>query len=157
MARTKPETTDPKVTALRERGCLNPTPDRVTDPLFSQGDFFDGRDTIQVKYEMLRRVRIDGHPVAESARAFGFSRPSFYQVQRAFDAGGLPALLPKKPGPHGAHKLRDDVVDWLVSVLETEPGLSSSDLAKRVGEEFALMVHPRSVERALARRKKKRQ
>ena len=41
MARKKPETTDPKVTALRERGCLNPTPDRVTDPLFSQGDFFD--------------------------------------------------------------------------------------------------------------------
>jgi transposase len=156
MAR-KREAPDPKTTSLRERGCLNSEPERVSDPLFSQGDFFDARDTIQVKYEMLRRVRIDGHPIADSARTFGFSRPSFYQVQQAFDSGGLPALLPKKPGPRGGHKLRADVVEWLASLLENEPELSSSQLAERVVQQFGLLVHPRSIERALARRKKKRQ
>jgi transposase len=156
MAR-KPGSSDPKATSLREHGCLNPGPESVRDPLFSQGDFFDSRDTIQVKYEMLRRVRVDGHSIADSVRAFGFSRPSFYQAQQAFDSGGLPALLPKKPGPHGGHKLGSEVVAWLFSQLENEPGLSSLQLAERVAEEFALLVHPRSIERALARQKKKRQ
>jgi len=40
-----------------------------------------GRDVVQVKYEMLRRVRVDQVPMARAARAFGFSRPAFYQAQ----------------------------------------------------------------------------
>ena len=102
-------------------------------------------------------MRVDGRRVADSARAFGLSRPTFYQVQQAFDSGGLPALLPKKPGPRGGHKLRSEVVQWMLSQLEHEPGLSSSELAERVADTFALLVHPRSIERALARQKKKRQ
>jgi hypothetical protein len=34
------------------------------------------RDLVQVKYEMLRRVRVDGHSVSQSATGFGLSRPS---------------------------------------------------------------------------------
>ncbi len=96
MARTKPP--DPKVETLRRQGCLNPHPERVQDPLFAAADFFDARDLVQVKYEMVRRVRIDGQPVSRSATAFGLSRPSFYQAQARLDRGGLGALVPKKPG-----------------------------------------------------------
>lgn len=156
MSKTKPQSADPKVTLLRKRGCLNSQPERVTDPLFSKSDFFDARDTIQIKYEMLRRVRVDGQSVAQSARAFGFSRPSYYQVQSAFEAGGLSALLPSKPGPRSAHKLRDEIVDWLITLRATEPGLAPAELAERVAEKFAVSAHPRSIERALERRKKKR-
>jgi hypothetical protein len=68
MAKTKAP--DPKVDALRQQASLNPHPQRVSDPLFAPGDFFDRRDLIQVKYEMVRRVRADGQSVAQSAKAF---------------------------------------------------------------------------------------
>ena len=43
---------------LRRHGTLNPEPESVTDPLFHGNDFFDPNDLVQVKYEMLRRVRL---------------------------------------------------------------------------------------------------
>ena len=67
---------DPKVAALRESRCLNPHPERVTDEAFLAEEFFDARDAEQVKYEMVRRVSVDGAPVTATAAAFGYSRPS---------------------------------------------------------------------------------
>lgn len=146
---------DHKTDMLRKHGCLNPHPERVQDPLFDMTDFFDPRDLVQVKYEMVRRVTVDGQKVSHSAEAFGFSRPAFYQAQAAVERGGLAALVPKKPGPRRAHKLSEQVLDFLEQELSTDPSLRSSELASRVHERFGLTVHPRSVERALGRRKKK--
>jgi len=154
MAKTRPR--NPKIDALRQQGSLNAHPDRVRDPLFATVDFFDARDLVQVKYEMVRRVRVDGHPVSRSAAAFGFSRPSLYQAQAALVRGGLAALVPKKPGPRRAHKLSNEVVDFLQRARAAEPSLRPPELARRVRERFGRTVHPRSVERALARREKKR-
>lgn len=50
---------DPKVRALRSSR-VNPRPEAVSDPLFAGSEFFDARDLVQVKYEMVRRVQIDG-------------------------------------------------------------------------------------------------
>jgi transposase len=111
---------------------------------------------VQVKYEMLRRVRIDGRPVSDSAARFGLSRPSYYQAQTAFEEGGLPALLPKKPEPRRAHKLSDEVMTALEEALTEEPELSSEDLVHLIEKRFGISVHRRSVERALARQEKKR-
>ena len=91
---------DPKSLALRQQGCWNPHPEQVTDELFQTREFFDPRDLVQVKYEMLRRVEAEGLPVNRSAAAFGFSRPSFYQAQASFQQGGLPALLPQSDSLH---------------------------------------------------------
>jgi hypothetical protein len=75
----------------------------VADPAFNSGNpFFDARDLVQVKYEMLRRVRQEGRRVTKSAAAFGFSRPSFYEAQASFEIGGLPGLLPQRPGPNAS-------------------------------------------------------
>ncbi len=147
---------DPKVEALRARGCLHPNPEKVDDDLFASSEFFDPRDLPQVKYEMLRRVQVDGRTVSQSASGFGLSRPSFYQAQQVYAQGGLPALLPKKPGPRRAHKLSEEVVEALQQALSKEPGLSTNDLVQLVEERFGITVHPRSIERALTRRKKKR-
>ena len=68
---------DPKVSALRETRSLNPRPGAVSDEAFASAEFLDARDLVQVKYEMVRRVRVEGEPVARAAQAFGFSRPSF--------------------------------------------------------------------------------
>lgn len=146
---------DPKIDALRGQGSLNAHPEGVTDPLFEGSDFFDARDLVQVKYEMLRRVRVDARPITESASAFGFSRPSFYQAQAAFELAGLGGLLPKKHGPQRSHKLSTEVVEFLEQLLHADPSLRPAALADRVLERFARKVHPRSIERALARPKKK--
>ncbi len=126
------------------------------DAAFTSGNpFFDARDLIQVKYEMLRRVREDGQSVSQAVAAFGFSRPSFYQAQAVFAAEGLPGLVPQRPGPKRAHKLSEEVVDRLEAALEANPALTSAQLAQRLEAELGLQVHRRSVERALSRRQKK--
>jgi transposase len=147
---------DRKSEALRESGALNPRPQFVTDPLFLGNDFFDPRDLVQVKYEMLRRVQIEGQSVSEAARAFGFSRPSFYQAQALFGQLGLPGLIRKRPGPRHASKLSDEVVEFIEEQLALDALLRAPVLSQRVLERFGLSVHPRSVERALRRRKKGR-
>jgi len=142
---------DPKLGALRAERSLNPRPETVSDEAFRESTFLDARDLVQVKYEMVRRARVDGQPVSRSAAAFGFSRPSFYQAQTALEQGGLAALVPSRPGPKQAHKLTDEVVAFAQERLEAEPSLRSAALAELIVERFGVRVHPRSVERALAR------
>lgn len=153
MAKTpKP---DPKEDTLREHATLNPQADEVEDPLFRDDPFFDRRDLLQVKYEMLRRVRVDGETVSEAARAFGFSRPSYYEARSAFEEGGLPGLLPKKRGPHGGHKLTEEIVEFLRGERRRDESISSTTLAEILQERYGVEVHPRSIDRVLSARKKK--
>src|SRR5438128_170090 len=83
---------DPKLAALRAERSLNPRPEAVRDEAFGESEFLDARDLVQVKYEMVRRVRLEGESVSRAARAFGFSRQSFYQAAAALTAGGLAAM-----------------------------------------------------------------
>lgn len=148
-------TDDAKRNQLARRGALHPHLERVTDPLFQDDPFFDARDAVQVKYEMLRAVRVDGRPASQAALHFGFSRPTFYQARAAFELGGMPGLLPAKKGPRRAHKLSETVMSFVREQLEAEPSLGMAALAERVRERFGLAAHPRSVRRALARHAKK--
>ena len=144
-----------KTFTLRRYHALNPRPQAVSDPAFTADNpFFDARDLVQVKYEMLRRVRQEGQSVSETTAAFGFSRPSFYQAQALFERAGLPGLVPQRPGPRHAHKLSEEVVEVLEQALVRDSTLNSAQLAQLVEERFGLRVHRRSVERALWRRKK---
>ena len=146
-----------KAVSLRRHHTLHPRPQDVQDPAFTSGNpFFDSRDLVQVKYEMLRRVRQEGQSVSQSAAAFGFSRPSFYQTQAQFDQDGLHGLVRQQPGPKRAHKLSEPVVDLLEATLAEDTTLNSRRLSQRLWEQLGLRVHPRSVERALARRRRKR-
>jgi transposase len=100
---------------------------------------------------MVRRARVDGDTVTGAAAAFGLSRPSFYEAQAALEAGGLPALVPARPGPRRAHKLTPEIVAFAEQLLAADASLRSTDLAEAIAERFEVVVHPRSVERALAR------
>ena len=148
---TKPDEDDPKHDALAESATLHPHPERVTDELFCDHPFFDPRDGLQVKYEMLRRVRVDGHSVKRAASSCGLSRPTFYQARDAFERGGLCALLPQKKGPTRAHKMTPDVLVFVDAELETDPKLKPVELARRVKEHFGLELHPKSIGRARTR------
>jgi transposase len=142
---------DPKVQALREERCLNPRPEAVHDPAFASSEFLDARDLVQVKYEMVRRVRVDGDAVSRTVADYGFSRPSFYEAAAALDADGLAGLVPARPGPRRAHKMSDEVVAFAQERLQADPGLRAADLVELLDDRFGVRVHPRSVERALAR------
>jgi transposase len=154
---SRPKKPDPKLAILEESGTANPHPEDVADLAFLRSDFFDPRDLVQVRYEMLRRVRTEGQPIADAAALFGVSRPTFYKVQTDFNRAGLTGLLPAKRGPHGPHKITAEVMHFIEEVRANEEGLDAQVLAERVAERFGLAVHRRTVERALARSKKKRQ
>lgn len=149
------DSVDAKVKALKEYGVLNARSQEVTDELFTQNDFFDARDLVLVKYEMLRRVRIDGQSVTQAAHTFGFSRVAFYQAKSAFEKEGLAGLIPKRRGPRHAHKLSDAVLAFIDQQRSTDNTLHAGTLAARIRKRFRLSVHPRSIERALQRRQKK--
>jgi len=146
---------DPKEAALAEARCLNPHPEQVTDPEFLASDFFDARDAVQVKYEMVRKVRASGAPVTQAAAAFGYSRPAYYAAAAALEASGLEGLVPARPGPRGAHKLTGQILAWAEEQLAADPRLRPAQLPGPIEQSFGVRVHPRSVEKALARRRER--
>jgi len=150
MARSKRA----KIEALHLNRSLHLHPERVRDELFRSQEFFDAYDLVQVKYEMLRRVRVDGHAIQGAAHAFGFSRPTFYEAQTAYERSGLVGLLPAKRGPRRAHKLSESVMAFVTKELAADPSPSPPELARLIKQRFGFTVHPRSLQRALARRKK---
>lgn len=144
---------DEKLRTLRQSHTLHPHPDQVRDPLFTAGSaFFDPRDLVQVKYELLRRVRVDGETVSHATSVFALSRPTFYAAQAAWERAGLVGLFPEPTGPRHAHKLTEDILALLRPRAAT---MSSTELAAWLREAHQLIVHPRSIERALKRLAKK--
>jgi transposase len=146
---------DRKAERLKQNGGLNRHPERVRAPWFQSGGFFDARDLVQVKYEMLRQVRVEGAEKSEAAALFGVSRPTFYQAEADFARAGLGGLLPKTRGPKGAHKLTAEVMRFIDGKLTEEHPPAARALALVIKTELGISVHPRSIERALARKKKR--
>ncbi len=146
---------DAKRQSLQRQGSLNPRPERVSDSLFTEDEFFDPCDVVQVKYEMLRRVRREEKTVVNACSNFGFSRPSFYQAQTAFEQEGLGGLMPKKRGPRSGHKLSDEVMTFVRQERAKDKSLGWTELAEKLKVRFGTEVHPRSIERAFKRPKKK--
>jgi transposase len=148
---------DSKKAALRSAGALHPNPKAVRDEAFLQGEFFDPNDLVQVKYEMLRRHRQEQKSVAEVARTFGTSRQAFYSAKALFDSQGIPGLIPKRRGPRSAHKCTDEVLDFAQQWRDEHLADGAAALAEAVEKHFGIHINPRSIDRALARQKKKRQ
>jgi transposase len=148
---------DQKSLELQRTGTLNPHPDSISDPLFKQDPFFDPKDLLQVRYEMLRRHSVEGASIVDVATQFGISRPTVYQAQAAFEQAGLSGLLPKQRGPKQGHKLSPDILEYVRSLRVNAPDLTTVACLKAVQKKFGITVHRRSLERALTRKKKPRQ
>jgi transposase len=142
-----------KVNTLLEEGTFNPSPEKVRDPKFQENEFFDPRDLVQVKYEMLRRVSVENAAVTEATEEYGVSRPTYYQTKASFDKGGLAGLVPRKRGPHGPHKLQGEALAFIQQQLVAGQPLRARALAKLVRQKFDLAIHPRTIERAVAGKK----
>ena len=144
---------DNKAKFLKEDGTLNASPQKVQDPKFREGEFFDPRDVVQVKYEMLRRVSMEDLSVTEAAREFGVTRPTYYQAKLNFESEGIAGLVPKRRGPQGPHKLQGDVLTFLRQQFTPGQPIRAPKLAKLIQQKFDLQIHPRTIERALRGKK----
>jgi transposase len=150
---TKSKNQSPKAKALLEEGTLNPNPEKVRDSKFQQNEFFDPRDLIQVRYEMLRRVSIENASVTDATEEYGVSRPTYYQARTNFDERGVAGLVPQKRGPRGPHKLQGEVLAFVEQQLVASEPLRARELVKLIQQEFGINVHPRTIERAVAGKK----
>ena len=142
-----------KAKALLEEGTLNPAPEKVGDPKFRESEFFDPRDAVQVKYEMLRRVSVEKASATDAAEEYGVSRPTYYQAKANFHGAGIAGLVPKKRGPRGPHKLQGEVLAFLKTRFVPGEPIRARKLAAMIGKEFDLQVHPRTIERAVGGKK----
>src|SRR3954447_7510727 len=66
---------DAKAQALEASRTLNPHPEKVTDPAFGPGGFFDPADLVPVKYEMVRKAEAAGVPAGPGPRRLRFPPP----------------------------------------------------------------------------------
>ena len=93
--------------------------------------------------------------MTEVAAGFGVSRQAFYEAAAAFEARGIPGLVPKRPGPKRAHKCTDAVVDYVERWRAGQDVRPDEPLTAAVSRRFGISIHARSLDRAVARRKKK--
>ena len=143
----------PKVLSLLEEGTLNPAPGKVQDPKFHDGEFFDPRDIVQVKYEMLRRVSVEKASVVSATEEYSVSRPTYYQTKASFEEAGIAGLVPRKRGPRGPHKLQGAVLAFIEEHLVAGEPVRARQLATQIRKRFDLDVHPRTIERAVGVKK----
>ena len=146
---------DSKTDALRREGLLNPHPERVRDPAFQGSAFFDPRDLLQVRYEMLRRVARGESSQSAAARRFGVTRMTFHRVRAAFAERGLAGLVPARRGPRGPRKITPEIRRFAADYRRRHGRVGATRLARAIEAEFGLRLHPRSLERALPRTAKK--
>jgi transposase len=135
------------------RGSAESGPEKVQDPKFHDGEFFDVRDIVQVKYEMLRRVSVEKASVASATQEYGVSRPTYYQTKASFQDAGIAGLLPGKRGPRGPHKLQGEVLAFIHEHVVAGQPIRARQMAKLIQKKFDLDVHPRTIERAVAVKK----
>ena len=145
-----------KSDALAAEGTLNPAPEKVGDAKFSDNEFFDARDVVQVKYEMLRRVLVESASVTQATQEYGVSRPVYYQARTSFDETGIAGLVPKKRGPHGPRKIQGEVRAFVQQRIVAGEPLRARELADAIRRKFGIEVHPRTIERTVREKKTSR-
>lgn len=143
-----------KANQLKREGTCHPRPEKVRADLVAQSPFFDANDLVQMKYEMLRSVSAEQKPVAEAARMFGLSRVAYYHAREQYEDQGLAGLLPRRRGPKHPHKFSAEVMVFINEQMAAAGGPPNwSLIAEQIETRFGIQVHPRSVERAVKRKK----
>lgn len=141
---------------LRKAGLLHSRPEQVRDPRFASSDFFDPHDILQVRYEMVRLVRIDKLTLAKAAERFGVSLPTCFRAVKAFAQSGLQGLVPQRRGPRGPRKVTPEILEFVDTYRSRHGRVGAARLVPLIEKRFGVRLHPRGLEKALARRKKKR-
>ena len=141
-----------KIGALKANGTYNEHSNAVKAEHFHHGIFFDPRDLIQVKYEMVRSVEKDNLSVTEATLQYGFSRQTFYTCKEALEQEGIGGLVPKKTGPKTGYKLDDARKQFIDSYLQNHPKAKSDDIRLAIEEKYGIQLNTRTIDRYLAKK-----
>jgi len=131
-----------KIEALRSCGALNRNPQKVRHPLFTEHDFFDPHDMVQLKYETIRAVDVDGRPIAEASADFGLSRPLFTRRRRTSDRRDLGGFCPKSVVRKKHANSRRKFASIWRSLLSQSPILKPLRLPQESEDASALLSIP---------------
>ena len=138
-----------KLKFLEKEGLLNQKPDRISHSLFKTNDFFDPLDLLQVRYEMIRYVKVDGYSVAKACRIFGFSREYYYKLGRMFSERGFVGLLGAPSGRRPLIALNQELVNFIIHKKLEEPNLSGDNICKQIKKSYYVECSTRTVERII--------
>ena len=132
---------------LQRARCLHLAPEKVHDLRFrEEGGFFDPKDIVQVKYELLRSCIVEGSDVASTCVRFGFSRTTYYKVYEAFMKGGIPYLMGRSRGRPQPIKLNELVLGYLIAEKGKNPKLSASEMVPHVMNRYEVQISVRMIQ-----------
>jgi len=142
-----------KVEILKVNGTYNKRYDSVRKPEFLEGGFYDPRDVVQVKYEMLRDAEDSGQAIGAVASKFGFSRTAYYNIKESFEKNGMSALIPEKTGPKKPHRLTETLQEFVDEYVIGHPNASSAEIVAVIQSEKSEVVSKRTIERYKSKKK----
>ena len=142
-----------KVDILKANGTYNRRHESVKEAKFTGDGFYDPRDIVQVKYEMLRDAQDSGRAIMEVSGEFGFSRTAYYNIKESFEQNGMSALVPEKPGPKQPHKLTESLQEYIEEYVALRPSASAAEIAAAIQREKGVKVSKRTIERHSAKKK----
>jgi len=147
---------DQKILELKRTGTLNPYPDSVSDSLFQENPFFDPKDLLQVRYEMLRRHSVEGISIVDVATRFGVFAPDCLS-----GPGCIPANGPERPASQAPRSQRRAQTIFRGSRVcagasNRRAHFDDGGLCPSCSGKVGIRIHRRSLERALASKKKPR-
>jgi len=128
---------------------LNKNPEKITNPLFIEHDFFDPLDNIQVKYEMLRANQVDKQKVSHICKQFNYSREAFYVILRRFKKQGIVGFLEGSRQRKNTIMLNQDIVKMIIQTKYESPHISGSKLAQKINATFNTDYKKRAIEKAI--------
>lgn len=132
---------------LRKNGTYNKRHGKVKCAQFLEDAFYDPKDLVQVKYEMLRDAEVTGRTVKEAAGDYGFSRAAYYTVKEGFGQQGMAALFPKKPGPKQPRKLTAELQGFVDEFRRLNPDAGTLEIADAIFEQKGVEIGRRTIER----------
>ena len=127
--------------------CLHQSPEQVRDERFLQEDgFFDPKDIVQVKYELLRTCQVEEVDVTAACARFGFSRTTYYKVYDAFLRGGIPALMGRPRGRPKPIKVNELVLGYLISEKAKNPRLPAAEMVAPLRQRYQVELSERMIQ-----------
>ena len=128
---------------------FKPPAPRRDRPIICRRRFLRSQRIVQVKYEMLRRVQSEGHSGDGCRDGFRLLATLVLSSSVGLRGGWACRIGSAQRGPKQAHKLTDEVLDFIIETRQKQPHVRTAELVRLIQERFGTKVHPRSIERSL--------
>jgi len=105
-------------------------------------------DEVTRKLAMLIDGQCMGLTAEAAAKKYGYSRPRYFQLLKAFKSGGAAALKSRKRGPKRNYRRTTEVVRQVIRHRVLDPDASVEVIAQKL-QQVGLTISIRSVRRVI--------